>query len=46
MCGLGVGMGGGEVGGLGEGGVEVRVARRSRTESSLRLRSALAWVSV
>ena len=39
-------MGGGDGGGLGDGGVLVRAARRSRTESSFRLRSVLAWVSV
>lgn len=42
----GVEMGAGDGGGFGDGGVEVRVARRSRTKSSLRLRSTLAWLSV
>lgn len=44
MCGLEMVLGGGEGGGFGEGGDSVRAASRSRTESSLRLRFALAWV--
>lgn len=39
-------MGGRDGGGLGEGGVAVRAVRWSRIESSLKLRSALVWVSV